>query len=121
MSHSELTSLPDQSHIDRVREALWRPSGGGASVMVGSGFSRSAQKIRLGAADPPTWRELGEEMSKKLFPTDNQKNRPESTSDTLPRLAQEYETAFGRANLHRFLQQQVRNDDFGLEKSTHDC
>ena len=41
------------------------------------------------------------------------KNRPESTSDTLPRLAQEYETAFGRANLHRFLQQQVRNDDFG--------
>ncbi len=113
MSHSKLTSLPDQSHIDRVREALWRPSGGGASVMVGSGFSKGAQKIRLGAADPPTWRELGEEMSKKLFPTDNQKNRPEPTSDTLPRLAQEYETAFGRANLHRFLQQQVRNDDFG--------
>ena len=113
MSHSKLTSLPDQSHIDRVREALWRPSGGGASVMVGSGFSKGAQKIRPGAADPPTWRELGEEMSKKLCPTDDPKNRPESTSDTLPRLAQEYETAFGRANLRHFLQQQVRNDDFG--------
>ena len=111
MRHSEFTPVPDQSHIDRVREALWRPSGGGASVMVGSGFSRGAQKIRPGAADPPTWHELGKEMSKKLFPTDDPKNRPESTSDTLLRLAQEYETAFGRANLHRFLQQQVGDED----------
>ena len=79
--------------------------------MVGSGFSRGARNIRLGAADPPTWHELGKEMSKRLFPTDDKKDRAESASDTLLRLAQEYETAFGRANLHRFLQQQVRDDD----------
>ncbi|MDE0529077.1 MAG: SIR2 family protein [Truepera sp.] len=48
-------------------------------------------------------------MSKRLFPTDDKKAEP--ASDTLLRLAQEYETAFGRANLHHFLQQQVRDDD----------
>ena len=111
MRSSKSISVPDQSHIDRVREALWQPSGGGASVMVGSGFSRGARNIRLGAADPPTWHELGKEMSKRLFPTDGKKDRAESASDTLLRLAQEYETAFGRANLHRFLQQQIRDDD----------
>ena len=79
--------------------------------MVGSGFSRGARNIRLGATDPPTWHELGKEMSKRLFPTDDKKDRAESASDTLLRLAQEYKTAFGRANLHRFLQQQVRDDD----------
>ena len=32
----------DQSHINRVRDALWRRFGNGATVMVGSGFSRNA-------------------------------------------------------------------------------
>ena len=36
---------------------------------------------------------------------------PRSTDDFL-RIAQEYETAFGRSELHRFLHQQVRDDDF---------
>ena len=112
MSHSEPTSVPDQSHIDRVREALWQRPVSRASVMVGSGFSKGAQKIRLGAADPPTWSELGKEMSKQLFPAEDRENPLELAPDTLLRLAQEFEAAFGRADLHRFLKQQVRNDDF---------
>ena len=52
-------------------------------------------------------------MSKKLFPTDDRGCRPEPAPDTLLRLAQEYEAAFGRADLHCFLQQQVRDNDFG--------
>ena len=43
--------ISDQSHIDRVREALWQRSGG-ASVMIGSGFSRNALKLRPQADAP---------------------------------------------------------------------
>ena len=39
----------DQSHINRVRDALYRRSGNGASVMVGSGFSRNANPVIINA------------------------------------------------------------------------
>ena len=36
--------IPDQSHINRIRAALWKSPEGFASVMVGAGFSRNARK-----------------------------------------------------------------------------
>ena len=63
MSDSKTICLPDQSHIDRVRDALWKRSGGGASVMVGSGFSRGALKTRPDAGDIPMWPELAKASS----------------------------------------------------------
>ncbi len=101
--------VPDQSHINQVRDALWQRSGGGASVMVGSGFSRSALNIRPDAKALPTWDELAREMLHKLYP---QEPGETSAPDDPLRLAQEYEAAFGRGELHRFLQQLVRDDDF---------
>ena len=109
--------FPDQSHMDRIREALWDRPGSGASVMVGSGLSRCAFKARPSAPDAPLWRDLAMAVTDRLYPPnasgelapDN--NRPRSTDDFL-RIAQEYETAFGRSELHRFLHQQVRDDDF---------
>ena len=93
--------LPDQSHIDRVREALWSRSGG-ASVMVGSGFSKCAQKARPDANDPPSWRELATQMFERLYPKDTEGSLlSESTEKEVIenplRMAQEYEAAF-RAN-----------------------
>ena len=101
--------VPDQSHINRIRDALWQRSGGGASVMVGSGFSRGALKTRPDAEAPPIWRELVKTISSKLYTQDA--GRTSATDDPL-RIAQEYETAFGRSDLHSFLQQLVRDDDF---------
>ena len=101
--------VPDQSHINRVRDALWQRSGGGASVMVGSGFSRNALKTRPDAKALPMWDELAGEMSHELYP---QEAGGPSALDGPLRLAQEYETAFGRNHLHRFLQQLVRDEDF---------
>ena len=101
--------VPDQSHINRVRDALWQRFGGGASVMIGSGFSRSALKIRPDAQDPPLWRDVIEKMSDKLYPP---KAGGAPVTDGHLRIAQEYETAFGRSDLHRFIQQTVRDDDF---------
>ena len=51
-------SFPDQTHINQVREALHRRTGNGASVMVGSGFSRNAERISITAKEMPTWQDL---------------------------------------------------------------
>ena len=101
--------FPDQSHINQVRDALWRRSGGGASVMVGSGFSRNALKVRPGAKPLPMWDDLTKEMFNKLYPQEN--NKKLSTQNPL-KLAQEYESTFGRSDLNRYLQQLVRDDEF---------
>ena len=111
-----LMIVPDQSHMDRIRVALWQRSGG-ASVMVGSGFSRNALSARPDATAPPTWRELAQEIFDRLYPLSHSGSRESRTaeasaSEGFPKLAQEYEAAFGRSDLHRFLQNAVRNDDF---------
>ena len=117
MSNSKTTLHPDQSHIDQVRDALWQRSGGGASVMVGSGFSRSAARTRPGAEDIPMWPELAEAIYNSLYPQDHGASQCDKNSEILRtdgflKIAQEYEVAFGRTALHGFLQQLVRDDDF---------
>ncbi len=108
-SRTNRDQVPDQSHINRVRDALWQRFGGGASVMVGSGFSKHALKTRPDAEDPPLWRDVIEGMSCKLYPKGT--NGIPATDGHL-RIAQEYETAFGRSDLHHFIRQTVRDDDF---------
>ena len=104
-------SFPDQSHINRVRDALWQRSVGGASVMIGGGFSRNALKSRPDANDSPTWHDVAKAVYDKLYPQDGDSDLGTATSDFL-RLAQEYEAAFGRSDLHRFLRELIRDDDF---------
>ena len=106
----------DQSHIDQVRDALWKRYGG-ASVMIGSGFSRNARKTRPDAEDLPTWRKLGCAIHNKLYPQRG-RGRPgnniaqTAVTDNILRLAQEYEAAFGRPDLNRFLRQLIRDEDY---------
>ena len=109
--------FPDQSHINHVRDALWKRSVGGASVMVGAGFSRNAEKARPDAHDSPTWYDLAKAMYGKLYPQDDDGSRQSaiaatSGSGNWVRLAQEYEAAFGRGDLHRLIGKLVRDDDF---------
>ena len=109
-------SVPDQSHINRVREALWQRSGG-ASVMVGSGFSKNALGVRPDAGKPLTWRGLAREIFCKLYPQSGDRSRSGvsmemSATDGLLRLAQEYATEFGKGDLHGFLEKLIRDEDF---------
>lgn len=106
----------DQSHIDQVRDALWARQGTGASVMVGSGFSKNSLNVRPDADGPPLLHVVAEAMHKRLYPRINAKgaqaNGAESVAaERIPSLAQEYKTAFGRGNLHQLLQQLIRDDD----------
>ncbi len=105
-------SLPDQSHINQVRDALWQRSGR-ASVMIGSGFSRNALKRWPDAPDPPLWQEIAKAVYEKLYPqSDNRGIAEASSASDFLRLAQEYEAVFGRSDLHRFIRQVVRDEDF---------
>ena len=85
--------------------------------MVGGGFSRCAVKARPDAGDAPLWYDLATEITKRLYSqndSEGQLGKPgdNPTTGDLLSLAQEYETAFGRADLHRFLQRQIRDGDF---------
>ena len=104
--------FPDQSHVNLIRDALWKRTGG-ASVMVGSGFSRRAEKARPDAATPPTWYDVAKGLSDELYPEAVSSSRPSSHGvvESFTRLAQEYEAARGRSDLHRYLQNVVRDND----------
>ena len=101
-------SFPDQIHINRLRDALWRRSGNGASVMVGSGFSRNAVPIRPDIGPLPTWLDIAIQLHGELYPESEKPHTPESA----PRIAQEYESAFDRVALHNTLQRLVRDGDY---------
>ena len=107
--------FPDQSHINRVRDALWCPHAGRASIMVGSGFSQNATVRVPGASLPPDWSGVVRAMHSKLYPAQREPDsdgasRPVIAADALA-IAQQYRIAFGREELHRFLRQQVRDED----------
>ena len=107
-------TFPDQSHINRIRDALHQRSGNGASVMVGSGFSRNAERIILSANPMPTWQDLVDHFHDTLYPKDSANHRldaPRPAVDNV-RVAQEYEAAFGSSALHNTLRRLVPDDDY---------
>ena len=111
MTEPRNDEFPDQIHLNHVRDALWRrPSQ--ASVMIGSGFSRNARRNRPDAPDIPLWADLARALAKSLSAS---RDGQEGEADPLE-LAQEYEQAFGRARLHQFLIESVRDDDFSPGK-----
>ena len=109
-------TVPDQSHINQVRDALWRWPIGGASVMVGSGFSKNADKTAFNADDPPSWRELARLICNELYPAGDVRLRSAlanaSATSGFLRLAQEYESAFGRNALNQFIMDAIRDHEF---------
>ena len=102
----------DQSHIDRVAEALWLREGGRASVMVGAGFSRNAVNELGQAVTVPAWSGIALAMQEKLYGANDEccGSRAEISADRSLALAQEYEIAFGRDDLHRFLKEQINDE-----------
>ena len=109
-------TVPDQSYINQVRNDLWRWPIGGASVMVGSGFSRNADKRAFDADDLPSWPGLTRLICDELYAADDGRLRSAlaeaSATSGFLRLAQEYKSAFGVNALHQFIKDAIRDDDF---------
>jgi len=109
--------ITDQSHINRIREALWQLPEGCASVMVGAGFSRNARKAGPHAREFPLWQDITTLLCKRLYPPGdgdrlNRAMAEASGTSGFLRLAQEYMTAFGRVSLHNFIQELIPDDDY---------
>lgn len=112
--------LPDQSHINQVRQALWQRHGN-ASVMIGAGFSRNAVRTSPQSKEMPTWHEVAQKLCSNLYPAtepsrlENAIREASGTSGFL-RLAQEYESAFGRAAIHSFVKDCVPDLDYSPDE-----
>ena len=109
--------IPDQSHINKVRDALSIRPISRASLMVGGGFSRNAQKARFNARDMPLWIDIAEELFEQLYPEIPRDSAYAAgvsapSVDNVLRLAQEYETAFGRSSLYLLLDRLIRYSEF---------
>ncbi len=109
--------IPDQSHINKVRDALSVRPISRASVMIGGGFSRNAQKTRFDARDMPLWNDIAVELFQQLYPEGAGEGSHDAgatapSTDNVLRLAQKYETAFGRSELYILLDQLIRDTEF---------
>ena len=110
-------TVPDQRHINQVREALWHRPGAGASVMIGSGFSRNARSVRPGSKPLPMLDEIARDLSAKLYPDDGADEKV--PQERILRLAQAYEAEFGPTALHEVMRRMVVDDDF-MPGSAHE-
>lgn len=110
-------NIPDQSHINHIRELLWNTNSGGASVMIGAGFSRNAVPNSASAKDFPLWSQVARNLCSKLYPPSEKSRLEQALSEATGtsgflRLAQEYEIAFGRGSLHSFINDSVPDTDY---------
>ncbi len=81
--------------------------------MVGSGFSRNAEMKAPGGRTPPNWAGVATAMLAKLDsgPEEIEGSGEKASAVDALAIAQRYSEEFGRAELHRFLREQVRDDD----------
>lgn len=90
--------FPDRPHLRKLSDALWAGDlSGKASVMVGAGVSANARPADSDGVRFPTWAELTDRMMSELAEA--------SSTDigfpkSFPRVASEYEAAFGPKALH---------------------
>ncbi|MGF6874151.1 SIR2 family NAD-dependent protein deacylase [Paraburkholderia sp. MM5477-R1] len=111
-------SFPDRFAIDTIRAALWRgPANTRACVMIGAGFSRNADPVSSSARDFPTWGNMAAALTNALYPPEETRWRHQALKDASAtsgflRLAQEYETAFGRLALNECIRSLVPDHDY---------
>ena len=110
-------AIPDQSHINVVRDALSVSPLSRASLMVGAGFSRNAEKTRFDVGELPLWSDIGRALFNSLYPEKAYEGTEGAaleaiSADNALRRAEEYTTAFGRSALYDLLGRLVRDNDY---------
>jgi len=100
---TDALACPGMEYLQHLREHLWyRRDYGQASVMVGAGFSRNAERLKSTTPDFPLWNQLASKIAADLQPVTNasgQKRANAPSGDEALRLASEYEATYGRTAL----------------------
>lgn len=99
-----LADMEDTPALLRLSDALWGRMGGGAAVLIGAGFSRLCERPHIDSPLPPIWTNLAEAMASGLGRT-----RQEALDADPLRLAETYETAFGRGALVELIRREVND------------
>lgn len=105
MSHPQVPQRI-RLYLDEIAERLYS---GHAAVMVGAGFSKNALYAGHDSREFPDWRELGDELYKKLHdrtPPSNQRYI------SVPQLADEVDATIGRRALDQFLRIEIPDLQF---------
>ena len=101
-----------QEHLNTIAERLWA---GQASLLVGAGFSKNAQR-KTGAKLPPSWEELGDIFFEK---SRNRKARDADRAyESILRLAEDVENMCGRPALIDLIKSSL-NDDLIFPSDAH--
>lgn len=108
-------SLPDYPQAKHLAAALWRGVGQarGAALVVGAGVSTMAQTASEHTPRPPLWKDLADSLKAQLYPT----NPDWAPTDSL-RLAQEFQSYFGKAALNDHLRERIA-DNAWFPSPTH--
>lgn len=102
-----MEDIKSNLHINKISEALWNNGERGkASIMVGAGFSRNAEKKNSSSKDFPLWCDLAIEMFNELYPhkfADNDFRIAKTAGKNVLSLAQEYYSVFDQTALTSFI------------------
>ena len=95
--------------LSEIQRQLWS---GHASVMIGSGFSRNADRASSTIPYPPDWNALARKFVDRLYPNyaEDEKNSVLSKKGAL-QLAQEFEAAFQRSALNRYVKELICDEN----------
>lgn len=101
-------SLPAEilSYFSEIAERLWT---GHASIMVGAGFSKNAINVINPSKKSPNWWELGDSFYEKIYGV---KPKEEVRYASLLKLAEEYESAYGRSALESFITKNIADNEY---------
>lgn len=104
-----------KKYISEIGKRLKNPNMyGAASLMVGAGFSKNAERLNDDSRELPNWEELAKEMYDELYPenTDHDKKVEECSGKNILTLAQKYEVSFDKKSLNSFIERKIDDEAY---------
>ncbi|WP_234567347.1 SIR2 family NAD-dependent protein deacylase [Rhodohalobacter sp. 614A] len=96
-----MKNFKDEVFVNKIKEKLWASENfSNATVMIGSGFSRSASRNSKSSKKFPLWQDLKKKLIKEL---DGRNQKITSKFKSPLKLASEFEASFGRQELDKII------------------
>lgn len=105
-----MKNFKDEIFINKIKEKLWASENhSNATVMIGSGFSRSASRNGKESKKFPLWIDLKKKLIQEL---DNRNQENTSKFKSPLKLASEFEASFGRQELDKIIIDSIPDQNY---------